>query len=140
MAERKCTACGSTDLSSVDMINLLGIILECGRPREMPESYACNVCGHIDMYAKDETLNRFRAEKTAKAERDAEAEKIRMRLDELNAKRKELEAIISDENQTVKAVKQAEIDLSNVRREINDAERALNSLGPKRVGMFYLNN
>jgi len=128
MAEKKCTACGSTDLSKVDMVHLLGIILEGGRSKEMPDSYACNICGHIDLYAQTMTLDRCQAANKAKAEKDAEVERLKKALEGLRAEEQNLNAIISDENQTVKTVRQAEADLNDVRKRIHETESKLNSL------------
>lgn len=63
--------------------------------------------------------------------REMRMKAARLKLEQLKAKEEELKSIISDENQTAEARKQAEAELADVRKEIDEKERKLKDLNDK---------
>ena len=124
MAERKCTACGSTELFPFDLVNLGDVIVE-GNPRFQYESFACKNCGHIELYADSTAVEKYWSDLKAKEEKAARISELENELAELKKRKVELHSIINDENQTVKAVNQAKQDIVHIDNEIRSTERKI---------------
>lgn len=132
MNARRCSVCGSEDLvpfsigaSSTDdghsyIAPLTGV-----------DILACVDCCHIEFYASLEDVEQKIAEKAEKDAKQKAYEEARAAFDvnlrTLESRRDQLNAIISDENQTVKAVKEAEAELWNVEQQL----RRMQSSKPK---------
>lgn len=118
----KCTNCGNNELFQTQAILILH-----GSGSVNANIYACNKCGHVEMFVPQKTIDehneRVEMEKQQKQEqivREQEIKKIQARLEELKL-------IIQDENQTVKAVNAAKQEYEEESKKLKSlTERQLN--------------
>ena len=80
-------------------------------------AYLCKKCGRIELYGP-ESLARYQAQEQKKAEEESEKISKEKRKASLLKEQAELEIIVNDENQTVKAVRQAAIRLEKINEEL----------------------
>ncbi len=130
MSERICTACGSNELKPIPIL-FSNVCRTEGEVRQTVDSFYCVKCGHVELYARtaevDKHLKQEAKQKAAEDESRAREEEIRS----LESKIAELRNIIADENQTVKAVKEA-------KSELNSAENKLRELKASRPSKFTM--
>lgn len=124
----KCLNCGSQEFFQIELLNTK-IILDFPRNAQIVTSYACKKCGHVELFIPQEIID----DRLAKENRKFEAEKLKsdcsQKIEELKKQIADLELIIKDENQTVKAVKQAQEELTNKQKDLNHYITKLNSIG-----------
>ena len=110
----KCPSCGGTKFVPYGLA--IGIA---GEYEEQVDAFACMGCGRIEIYARENILDR-------KVDQIREAQRIQEERNEIDAeialKEKELEElkkIIGDEDQTVKNVREAKEKMVEVQNRIN---------------------
>ena len=111
MPDRKCTACGSEELKPIPI--LYGSICE-GKVEQTVDSFYCTQCGHIELYARSTEIQKCVEKEKLQKAAEEETKAREAEIKRLELRKAELKAIISDENQTVKAVREAETELKNV--------------------------
>ena len=124
MAERKCPYCGSTDFVEINLVEVSGLDVGC---TQNVTSMACVKCGHMDIVAKPEIIKKRLDSIKAEQDRKAEIVNLKKQIEEVKAEIKRLKAIIADENQTVKAVKEAKEEINGYENELRNLEGKLKS-------------
>ncbi|MDY0236632.1 MAG: hypothetical protein RBR71_11410 [Gudongella sp.] len=116
MTEKKCLACGGTNLVPYSPCK----VLTCGEIGfdYLTESFACVNCGHIEFYAIQSKLDKQLEHNKKEEERKKLAAEYDKQIEAKKAELEKLRSIIADENQTVKAVKEAENKIVDVENEI----------------------
>ena len=118
----KCPNCGYEDFYAISFATGPGCV-EGGawEPIEVSgvpvEAYLCKKCGRIELYGT-KALKVIKAGEEEKAKHEAEKLAKEKRTKDLLREKEKLEAIIKDENQTVKAVREAEERLKEVNKEL----------------------
>lgn len=114
----KCTQCGNGKLFKIFNIRLEGEADDRHTHIEHFDSFACDKCGHVEFYVSQEALDKYalkQKEDIAEAEFNKEkAETIERIVSEIQ----NLKVFIADENNTVKAVKEAENSLAIKEQEL----------------------
>ena len=122
MKKMKCLFCGcERNFVEVNLADVL-IVYDSGSYEQSVKSFACVECGFVQSFDKDQV-----AKKLAEIKADEEYEK---KLAEYNAKIDALQneilatqAIINDENQTVKAVKDAREKINELNNKMRNMMR-----------------
>ena len=83
------------------------------------DAFVCLKCGRVEFYAKKEIVDKRLAEAERKKEIEAERERIDQEIALKQKELSKLEAVAKDENQTVKAVREAEERIAQVKKEID---------------------
>ncbi len=78
----------------------------------------CKKCGHIEFFSK-EALAKYNKDCADKKKADIAKQVAAKRYESLKKELKQLEDVIKDENQTVKAVKDAKERIEKVRKELS---------------------
>ncbi len=91
--------------------------------RSLMDAFVCTDCRRIELYAPDD-----RFAESVKAEEDrvkkfsSKVEKLHLQLKDLKEELERCKAIAADENQTVKAVREAEARIKELSEEIRQVE------------------
>ena len=104
----KCTVCGSKKMFKVSVFDADSPI----------RSYACADCGHVDFYVAQEIIEDYKKTEQASKEIDKKAAADKKKIDAIIAEIQKYENIVSDENQTVKAVNAAREKIIELREEL----------------------
>jgi septal ring factor EnvC (AmiA/AmiB activator) len=122
----KCSCCGCNEY--VDA-NLYRFVTSDGDVNYKLDAYACQECGHIELYMPEDLKNQL---VKRKQEIEAHEKEIKSRRSVLNMqlgrKKSELNdmiKIVRDENQTVKEVNNAKARIPQLEEEIKDLENKI---------------
>lgn len=119
MKKMKCLFCGcERDFVDIKLADVL-ILSDSGNYEQSVKSYACVECGFVQLFDKEQVDKRL-AENKKNEDYEKKFAKYHA---EVNAIKKEIEvtqAIINDENQTVKAVKEAKEKLNELNNKLNN--------------------
>jgi predicted nucleic-acid-binding Zn-ribbon protein len=139
----KCTNCGSKDFieyaQTIDgqhfqlglqkqlLMNTLGRDEDCFEENIL-SIYACLKCGHLEFFVSEKKIQNhvLREKKQAEARADAEY-RVKQQEQKETALRKQiddLEKIVDDEDQTVKAVNEAKENIRKLKRELEELYRS----------------
>lgn len=102
------TGCGCTEGGAWEAIEFNG------RPAA---AYLCKKCGRIELYCP-ESVSDIQKKEQETAKKEAERLAKENRIAALKKEKEELEAIVNDENQTVKEYKKAKARLEKINEEI----------------------
>ena len=122
----KCPNCGNEEFYSISFTTGGGCV-EGGawEPIEASgvpvEAYLCKKCGRIELYGTN-ALEAIKAREEEKAKQEAEKMAVEKRKDALLKEKEKLEAIVRDENQSVKAVREAQERLKEINKELPSGE------------------
>lgn len=86
------------------------------------KAYLCKKCGKIEFYSPL-ALKKFKDYEEKKKQEEAAEKARKEKIDSLNKEIEELKAIIGDDNQTVKAVREASSKLEEKEKELEEAKR-----------------
>ena len=109
----KCTVCGSKKMFKVSVFD----------GDEAIRSYACADCGHVDFYVAQEIIEDYKKAERATKEIDKKAAAEKKKIDAIIAEIQKYENIVTDENQTVKAVNAAREKIVELREELVKSEQ-----------------
>ncbi len=119
----KCPNCGSQDFYSLNLENDQNYLEGGGGEVRISgfklHAYLCKKCGRIELYST-EGLSGIKAQEQKRIEEEAAKEAKEKRKSFLLKEVERLQAIIEDENQTVRAVKQAEEEIEKARKELKE--------------------
>ena len=107
----RCANCGGTDFE----ITKIGDILAT-EGAIWVHSYVCTKCGHIELFDPDFDAFADYLNELAEQERQAKIAERQKKEEERKQEMKRLEAIINDENSTVKQVREAQEKLNKLRQ------------------------
>ena len=136
----KCSNCGCEEFYSADLYQPIDscecrlrgpIVID----RYKIDAYICKKCGKIELYSTDFVNEKIRIEEEKKA-KEEEERKQKEKLQALLDKKSELINFINDENNTVKAVNEAKVELEKIEYEIEIETGERDKDGLKRV-RFY---
>ena len=129
MTDMKCPSCGGTDFVPYQFAEY---VISEFKPHV--DSFVCVNCGRVEFYARESDLKATVVNFKAKQEREAKLAEEKARAEEkIRGYKKELEglkAIVNDENQTVKTVKEAQA-------RIIEIEKELEGLGAKKSARLW---
>ena len=112
----KCPNCGKTEF---EQMQLYEIYCTEGGAKQLVQSYVCMNCGRVELYMPQELINK-RIEQKQIAEEKRRAEENRKHEEERLQKRMcELEKFLQDENHTLKELKQAQRELTDIQNKLN---------------------
>lgn len=112
----KCPNCEKTEFEQMD---LYGICYCDGYSKQLVESYVCMNCGRVELFMPQELINQ-RIEQKRVAEERRQSEENRKREEErLRNRMKELEIFFQDENHTLKELKEAQKELTEIQDKLN---------------------
>ncbi len=127
MTVKKCPSCGGTDFVPYNYATGMS-----GYFDNQSNSVACLNCGMIILYANPDVLQKraeqYHKEQAEKAERDRQISELQVQIDAKKAELEQLNAIVIDENQTVKAVKDAHARIGPFENDIRNLESTKASL------------
>lgn len=115
--QKKCLMCGGTNLVPYEMAS--GMV---GEYSNYVNSFACVDCGFVCSFADEKRLESIIRRNEDNARRQEQRAELQKELNCLKKEQNRLESVILDENQTVKAVREAKeetIRIGNKIREIN---------------------
>ena len=133
----KCLNCGSTEMFEVSMSQYCS---DGGwtNPGKDICSFACAKCGHVELFASEERINRYEEDKKKKAieeklkkEMEEEQYSIRGSIDKLEKEIFKLRKFVGDENNTVKQVKEGKEKIRVLECELRKLESSLKDLDYK---------
>ena len=107
----RCANCGGTDFEKTRIGEILATEGEI-----WVHSYVCTRCGHIELFDPDYDAFADYLNKLAEQEKQAKIVKRQKKEEERQKEMKRLEVIISDENSTVKQVREAQEKLNKLRQ------------------------
>ena len=122
MSDRKCFFCGSADMVILPLFRISGLEIS---THDYVDSYVCMDCGRMELTAKPEQLQAIRDSRRERERKDAELADIHERISSLNREIAELKLIVDDENQTVKAVKEAARRIPELEAELEVQRKEL---------------
>ena len=112
----KCPNCGKTDFRPARLFDTC--ILE-GYQKELFQAYACINCGRVEMYMpKDWGAKVLASEKEAEAKRKQEEARLNEEK-RLRERMVELESFLQDENHTLKELKEAQKELTEIQDKLH---------------------
>ena len=112
----KCPNCGKTDFRAARLFDTC--ILE-GYQKELFQAYACINCGRIEMYMpKDWGAKVLASEKEAEEKRKREEARLNEEK-RLRERMTELEKFLQDENHTLKELKEAQKELTEIQDKLH---------------------
>lgn len=119
----KCPNCGNETFVAVQLHDVC-ILYGYGNVEQVVIAYACEKCGRVELYMpKKWVQDNIDAKKLAKAEKEFYAEKEE-RISCLKKRIEQLKPVIDDENQTVKAVKEAQRKIIELENELSSVQRS----------------
>lgn len=112
----KCPNCGKTEF---EQMQLYEIYCTEGGAKQLVESYVCMNCGRVELFMPQELINEKIKQKRIAEER-RQAEENRKREEErLRNRMQELEQFLQDENHTLKELKEAQRELTEIQDKLN---------------------
>ncbi len=108
----KCSICGCEELFAVHYAGGMDT-------SEYAKAYACAKCRHIEFYATEEQLNAYLQRKKDSAVQKRQHTEYVNKKKELEAELKELNRIIKDKDQTVRAVESAKKKKSEIELKLS---------------------
>lgn len=112
----KCPNCGKTEFEQMQLYE--NYCTE-GGVKQLVQSYVCMNCGRVELYMPQELINK-KIEENRIAEERRQTEENRKREEERLRKRmKELEAFLQDENHTLKELKEAQRELTDIQDKLH---------------------
>ena len=128
MTDKKCPSCGGTDFVPYQFASYLATEFT-----PLVDTFACTKCGRVEFYARPDQLKGSIDKIKRDQELDAQIAEYDIKIQEKERELERLRAIANDENQTVKAVKEANERIFEVENEI----RMLQAQKPcKKTGIF----
>ncbi len=135
MVTKKCPVCGCTELVPYQFAEY--VISEF---RPFMDAFMCADCGRIEFYAPEDRRKKCvettRAKNAEEKEKAAQIELLESQLAELNAELERCKAIANDENQTVKAVREAEASIQELSEKIRSVQDQLSQLKSRNTSFF----
>lgn len=121
MATKKCPVCGCTELVPYQFAEY--VISEFN---PFMDAFMCADCGRIEFYAHEnkrkKCIDNARARMAEEKDRTTQLLDLEPQLAELKSELDRCNAIVNDENQTVKAVRDAESRALELSKEITNLE------------------
>lgn len=112
----KCPNCGKTDF---EQMKLYEIYCTEGGAQQLVQSYVCMNCGRVELFMPQELINK-RIEQKRIAEEQRQAAENRKREEErLRNRMQILEEFLQDENHTLKELKEAQRELTEIQDRLN---------------------
>lgn len=112
----KCPNCGKTDF---EQMQLYEIYCTEGSAQQLVQSYVCMNCGRVELFMPQELINK-RIEQKRIAEEQRQATENRKREEErLRNRMQILEEFLQDENHTLKELKEAQRELTEIQDRLN---------------------
>jgi len=104
----KCGMCGNNELVFYGCV--------CGADNQplfgkAAKTYICKKCRHVEWFADESTIEQAAAEEQKNAEHCKKMEEYESERAKLEKEIEQLRKIVADENQTVKRVREAELEL-----------------------------
>lgn len=121
----KCSVCGGERLFEMRILES-DVLRTHGSVKQTVKAYACEDCGHIDLYAPAEMISEHQRTIREAEEKKIKIENLNKKIAEVNDDIGKLKEIIADENQTVKAVNQAKKRLNELNAELRNLKSELN--------------
>lgn len=109
----KCTVCGSKKMFAVSLGE--------SEASEV-QAFACEDCGHVDLYALKEVLEERKKFSQSSREKESKIDAIQAKVDAKIHELEKYENILTDENQTVKSVNAARVKVLELREELAQLE------------------
>lgn len=117
----KCPNCGNETFKTVETHDIC-ILRTSGEITQVAIAYACEKCGRIELYMPESWIRQnIDAKKIDEDKKNFYAEKTE-RIKKLKMKIDNLKEIINDENQTVKAVREANEKITELEKELANAQ------------------
>ncbi len=117
----KCSVCGCNNLFEVRIIDS-EILSGYGVVEQSVKSYACEKCGHVELYVSQEYLDKRNRQIRLKKEHEAKIAELKQKIAAKESEIENIKKIISDENQTVKTVREAKEKLDKLESELQQLE------------------
>lgn len=130
----KCSICGSENLFEISIINNQVLRTE-GYVSQTVLSYACEDCGHIELYAPQEMINKRKESIKFEKEREIKLINLNEKIAGVNDDINKLKTIIADENQKVKTVNEAKNKLNEAESELKKLQSELSFVKNQRYGV-----
>lgn len=115
----KCPNCGKTDFEKMDLYDI--IILD-GSAKQLVDSYVCMNCGRVELFMPKELIEKKNNERNNERRYQEELKQAQENLNRQEARLqshiRELEDFIKDENNTLKAIKSAQEELSETQKQL----------------------
>ena len=125
MAEKKCPYCGSTSFVQIPLVVVSG--LDVGSTENVTTT-ACVECGHVEIIAKPEVIQKTLDSIKQREEKDAKIAEIKKEIDATKKEIDRLKKVVVDENQTVKAVREAKDQITHLGNQLRTLESKLGNL------------
>ena len=90
-----------------------------GGATQLVESYVCTNCGRIELYMPQELIDKRLAQKRIAAEKRQAEENRKKEEERLRVRMQELELFLQDENHTLKELKEAQRELTEIQDKLN---------------------
>ena len=112
----KCPNCGKTEFRPVKLFETC--ILE-GYQRELYQAYGCINCGRVEIYMPNGWGATVLAAEDAEVLKKKKEEERKIEEKRLHDRMAELEAFLQDENHTLKELKTAQKELTEIQDKLN---------------------
>lgn len=112
----KCPNCGKSEFRKAKLFDTC--ILE-GYQTELYQAYACINCGRIEMYMPEDWGTKILAAEREAEEKRKRAEEQKREEQRLRDRMAELEAILQNENYTLKELKEAQRELTAIQDKLH---------------------
>ena len=109
----KCTVCGSKKMFAVSLGE---------SDASEVQAFACEECGHVDLYALKEVLEARKKFSQSSKEKESKIDVIQNKIDAAIRDLEKYENILTDENQSVKNVNAARVKVLELREELAQLE------------------
>lgn len=114
----KCPNCGKKEFIEMPLFES-SVLATSGRITQLVDSFVCLHCGRVELYMPEELINEKLERDQKEWERLQAAENRKKEEQQLRHRMNELETILKDENRTLKELKNAQKELSEIQEKLN---------------------
>lgn len=113
----KCPNCGKTEFVPMDIVSILAT-----EGRQIVDSFVCLNCGRVELFMPKELVDKRIEQIRVAEERKQAEEKRKIEREKLTKRMNNLLSFLDDENHTLKELKEAQLKLNEIQRELGLSE------------------
>lgn len=112
----KCPNCGQSEFENM---SLYEIYCTEGGAQQLVDAYVCTNCGRVELYMPQKLIKERLEQNRIQAERQQNEENRKEYEKQLRIRMQELEAFLQDENHTLKELKEAQKELTEIQDKLH---------------------
>lgn len=118
----KCVNCGGTEFFETKILNDQVLKTE-GYVEQTVQAFACLKCGRVQLYVPQKTIDEYLTREQEKKAKEIEMHELEQAITAAVERIRALEAVIEDEEQTVKTVNEAKAELQSEKVRLKELQK-----------------